>query len=374
MRFSKPSRVIVHGNVRWCIRRPKAFGGGREYCETETEAEQRVKAWRKEINSSHREFVKLHPQDQAMVLGLLAQFDGDVVKLKAAAEIGLSKVASKKLVPDALKEFHADHKAGTERKKAVGFYLSHFEPQFKDETVSTIEALDIQRWLDSRGWGGKTFNDCRQVLGQFWKYCIRRRWASVNPIPEIPVQKVPRHLIAIYTPEELGTMLNRLAKRRPLFVPAIALCAFAGLRISEMARVTWEQVNEALGTGWLELTAAQVGKTSTARAVPILPNLRAWLEKYRQPSGLVLPETWKNKKAKLGELGSFISRLSGVAWKENALRHSYGTFRFKIINDVGQVTDEMGTSLHKFEKHYRSKSKRVTIETARDFFTISPSA
>lgn len=374
MRFPKPRRVRVHGNVRWLVRRPKPLGGGREYFETKDEAEKRVGEFRKSIGSTVREVAKLHPQYQALLLGLLADFDGDVPRLKAAAEAGKSKVATEQSVSVAIARFKADHHAGESRKRNVAFYLEHFGYEFGDRNVSQVETLEIERWMNGKGWGPKTLNECKQALGQFWRYCIQSKWAATNPATAIRTRRVPRHLIAIYSTDELRAMLDGLAKRRPLFVPTVAIGAFAGLRISEIARLTWPEVNKGLECGHIELTPHHVGKTGIARLVPILPNLRAWLEAHRQQSGLVLPETWKNKKAKLGELGSFIARLSGVAWKENALRHSFGTYRFKAVDNVGQVCDEMGTSIQKFEKHYRSRCKTVTTETACAYFTISPAA
>lgn len=374
MRFPKPRRVKVHGNTRWLVRRPKPLGGGREYYGTKDEAEKRIGEFRKSAGSTNREFAKLHPQDQALLLGLIVEFDNDVSRLKEAALAGKSKVATEQEVKTAIAQFKADHHAGVSRKRAVAFYLDHFGYAFGECIISQVEMLDIERWMNGKGWAPKTFNECKQALGQFWRYCIQSKWAVSNPVAAIKTRRTPRHLISIYTPDELRAMLDGLVKRRPLFVPTVAIGAFAGLRISEIARVTWEDVNKALECGYLELTPYHVGKTGIARLVPILPNLRAWLEKYRKQSGLVLPEKWKNKKAKLGELGSFIARLSGVPWKENALRHSFGTYRFKDIDSVSQVVDEMGTSIQKFEKHYRSRCKTVTTETAKDYFTISPAA
>ena len=61
-----------------------------------------------------------------------------------------------------------------------------------------------------------------------------------------------------------------------------------------------------------------------------------------------------------------------MKWKQNAPRHSFGTFFFKVCRDPGQVVSEMGTSLQKFEKNYWHKSRTVTEQMAQDWFKIFP--
>jgi hypothetical protein len=43
-----------------------------------------------------------------------------------------------------------------------------------------------------------------------------------------------------------------------------------------------------------------------------------------------------------------------------------------MTGDPAAVADEMGTSLTKIEKHYRNRSKGVTLNDAKDWFSILP--
>lgn len=371
MRFPKARRTQVHGNVRWLVRTPKTLGGGREVFETKEAAEKKIAELRKNIGSVAREFHLLPRKAQTGLLLLLEKFDGDIDRLTQAAEDGKRKLVTKKPIADAVKAFNTDMAASERRKSAVAWVLEQFRLSFGERYVHEPEELEIRRWLNDRQWGPKTFNVNLQALRQFWKYCIKSRWTTESPVKEIPSQRVPRSIVPIYDPEELAAMLKGLEARRSLFVPAIAIGAFAGLRITEISRLKWEQVNDGLKTGHLHVEAWQT-KTKEARMVPILPNLRIWLEKYCESSGLVLPDKWKNKPAKLEELPKFITRLSGVKWKPNALRHSFGTYRFKVLNDVAQTVDEMGTSIEKFERHYRNRLKMITKEQAEKYWRIVP--
>lgn len=367
----------MHGKVRWLVRKPKPLGGGREYCQTKGEANSRIKEFRQSANSTTKEFAKLSSGEQAALLGLLAQFNGDVWRLKEAAESGPQLAARAVHAQDAITQFDADHKPGAVRKRNLMHILNRFALKFGTRLTAEIDTIEIERWMNGHKWGPKMWNDVRQALNQFWKYCVKRlKCATINPAADIPVKTVPRSIVPIYQPDELQEMFDGLADEAVELIPAVALSGFAGLRLSETARLTCEQVRAAIKVGHLEIKTWQAGKTLQARMVPIQPNLKAWLEKYLPKSGPVLPERWtqptKTKENRMDELGRYIERKTGVEWRANGLRHSYGTYRFKITSDAGEVIDEMGTSLRNFERHYRKRSKIVTRETAEAYFGISP--
>jgi hypothetical protein len=58
--------------------------------------------------------------------------------------------------------------------------------------------------------------------------------------------------------------------------------------------------------------------------------------------------------------------------KPNAPRHSFGTYQIRLTGDPAGVADEMGTSMLKIESHYRNRSQGVTIEQAKEYFSILP--
>jgi len=115
--------------------------------------------------------------------------------------------------------------------------------------------------------------------------------------------------------------------------------------------MTWTQINRALVTGFIELQAADT-KTGRRSNCSGTDNLRAWLIQYRREAGSILPAYWlsqsKSGAFRLAEITRYISRTTGVVWKDNAPRHSYGTYLFKLKKDPGLVTAAMGTSWKSF--------------------------
>ena len=64
------------------------------------------------------------------------------------------------------------------------------------------------------------------------------------------------------------------------------------------------------------------------------------------------------------------NKLKPVQWKNNALRHSFISYRVAQIQNVNQVALEAGNSPAIIFRHYR---ELVTSEQAREWFSIVPS-
>jgi len=64
-----------------------------------------------------------------------------------------------------------------------------------------------------------------------------------------------------------------------------------------------------------------------------------------------------------------LQKLKPVAWKHNALRHSFISYRVADIQNVNQVALEAGNSPAMIFKHYR---ELVTPDEAKTWFGIVP--
>ena len=90
----------------------------------------------------------------------------------------------------------------------------------------------------------------------------------------------------------------------------------------------------------------------------------AWLEPLRKAEGPLccLP----NLHFRLNYLGD----KAGIGWRQNALRHSYASYRLADTPDAARVALEMGNSPEKLFRHYR---ELVTPDAAKEWFAIMPS-
>jgi hypothetical protein len=74
----------------------------------------------------------------------------------------------------------------------------------------------------------------------------------------------------------------------------------------------------------------------------------------------------------LDDITKYISRKTGIVWRDNGPRHSFGTYHFKKFKDAGATVAAMGNSLAKFQRHYWNRSNTITEDVAREWFSILP--
>jgi integrase len=134
----------------------------------------------------------------------------------------------------------------------------------------------------------------------------------------------------------------------------------AGLRSAEILRLKWENVN------WPESVIeihGKVAKTGTRRLAPLVPAAAEWLRDYKNARGPVIGAI------KLYERLEKLSESTGVAWKQNALRHSFCSYRMATLKDAPRVSYEAGNSVRIIQRHY---DKVVTESQGTAWFSIMP--
>ncbi len=257
--------------------------------------------------------------------------------------------------------------------------LSHFIGYFPNAQLTDVDAAMLTDFVGQHNkvWKPKTSNDILAVISLLYREAQLRRWVpqDFNPTKKVVRRKEIRSPIHIFEPWEARQLLSRLAEESSDLVPAIALWLFSGLRRAEIARLMWRDIQRAFKTGYVFIEAAKT-KTGKERTLKLTENLRDWLLKYQKHDGTVMPGWWlmKTKSAndRLAELPRFLTRKTGIVWRTNAPRHSFATYHFKLHDNHGEATKEMGTSLKQFEKHYWCKADTVTREAAEEWFSIRP--
>jgi integrase len=203
----------------------------------------------------------------------------------------------------------------------------------------------------------------RGALATLFAFAAARGHVPRNANPVADTETVNTNgdgAIEIYTPDQMRALLKHAAKD---FVPVLALGAFAGLRTAEILRLEWRKDID-LERGFITVPASKA-KTASRRLVPIQPNLKLWLVPYRRRKGKV----WKeSEKVLLGARGKTV-KAAGVAWRDNALRHSFCSYRLASIQNAGQTALEAGNSPAMIFKHYR---ELVRPNEAVEWFTIEP--
>jgi integrase len=189
-----------------------------------------------------------------------------------------------------------------------------------------------------------------------------RRTAAqkVRPIME------PRSEVVIWSPAEARLLINGFQQLSPHWLPLVSLSLFAGLRTSELLRSNFEAIKfdqRAI------VVSRTITKTRSSRVVPMSENLATWLAPYRDRVGPIRgPHCEKTSENLLSSAMRLVRHETKLARKDNAGRHSYGTYRVALIKDYGTVSFEMGNSVRQVRQSYYSPQ----LESAgRAYFQIA---
>jgi len=228
--------------------------------------------------------------------------------------------------------------------------------------ISTLSTADVQRWLDSLKLAPQTARNFRTVLYTLFSFAEKRSYILKGSNPVADTERISTNgtgAIQIYTPSEMAELLKHAPEE---FLPFVALGGFAGLRTAEIERLACSDIDL---TGGFIHVAAEKAKTRSRRLVPIQPNLAQWLAPLAQQQGQV----WKGTLNSLKEARAATVKAAKTPWKDNALRHSYISYRLANIQNAAQVALEAGNSPSMVFKHYR---ELVKPETAKAWFAIAP--
>jgi len=112
----------------------------------------------------------------------------------------------------------------------------------------------------------------------------------------------------------------------------------------------------------------KAAKTSKRVRIPLGSDLLFWLAVA--PRKTERPErVWQHSKAWFFEAMRNAASDAKIKWKQNALRHSFISYRLAVVPDVNRVALEAGNSPQMIFRNYR---ELTTPEQARTWFSISP--
>jgi len=229
--------------------------------------------------------------------------------------------------------------------------LGRFALSFGEEMIAAISASRIDQWLRGLGVGAVTRNTFRRRLAALFSFAKRRGYVTENPVADVERAKERETEIAILSVNDLARLLECASSD---MLPFWAIGSFAGLRRSEIERLTWSEVD--FDADVIEVKASK-SKTASRRLVRVQPNLAKWLAPYRTRIGRVCPLALQRK---INEDRDRAGLRAG--WPQNALRHSFGSYHLAQFNDVAKLALEMGNSPATIFRHYRQLVKPKQAE------------
>jgi integrase len=280
-----------------------------------------------------------------------ARHHGKGIKRKSVA-LAVDKMIERKTTKGVSELYLAD----------LRYRLGVFKEAFHCD-VNAITADDVAAFLDGLKLSPRSHNNFLCALRTFFRFAQKHDWLSkeIDLLTLVEKRNGKPTPVEIFTPPELAALLKHAS---PQVATCIALAAFAGLRAEEILRLDWADIERQ--PGFIEI-AAHKAKTATRRIVPLSKNLSRWLAIAPRNGDCV----WPHSKAWFFEALRNAADSAEIKWKQNALRHSFITYRLADIQDVNRVALEAGNSPQMIFRHYR---ELATPEQAHTWFAIAPEA
>ena len=205
-----------------------------------------------------------------------------------------------------------------------------------------------------------------RYVRQFFKWCVEEGYCSKNPTDHITFT-VKKSEVTILAPCQVVELFRLVETQFQEMVGFYVLCVFAGLRPSEAQRVNWNDIN----FEGKEIYVNSDGKTGARRF--ILENektqdtdaLWVWLNHFKSIRGGQPFNPTKNHERTQKKIRFTV----GFQWSQDVLRHSFGTYYYNLIHDLGKVVHDMGNSEIICKRHY---VREVANSATKEFWAIRP--
>jgi integrase len=238
-------------------------------------------------------------------------------------------------------------------------YICEPSPQVLKSWLTRLRSKDGQPLTAT------TKNNVKNNLSVIFGYAKEHDWLKANPIAEVKSfndHRIKTKPPGILTPEEARLLLE---KAEPEIVPFFAIGLFVGLRVAELERLDWSEIDFSDKT---INVSAKKAKTAQPRWPEMSENLIEWLLPYRKTDGPIAPKPGRQGRIERAR------RAAGIAeWgndKANALRHSFCSYHLALHKDAGLTAHEAGHMDSKtVYKHYNN---RVKPPAAERYFAIRP--
>lgn len=266
------------------------------------------------------------------------------------------------LVSDAVgKMLSAKAAAGRDREYllTLRWFYNRFLPSVTGKTMAEITTPDVNTFLESIAGSPVYRNGFRRVLSTLFSYGIKNGYCTLNPATNAERAATFDKPPGIVTPAQAAAILSA-SKGDMLAYHAIGF--FAGLRVAELHRLDWSDVD--LAGGYVHVSAENA-KTRARRLVPILDPLRAWITPVAKTSGKI---TQKNFKPRLHAT----RKAAGITeWPANGMRHSFVSYRLADTGNAALTALEAGHDQAILFRHYR---ELVKPKDATRYFSIRPAS
>jgi integrase len=262
---------------------------------------------------------------------------------------------------------------------SYSYTLESVAQPLTDRMLSELKTTDFEQLLENKGPTSTRMH--RANLRAFWRWASKapREWCDVKVLESLEVARTSNDAdIRILTPDDVEALLRAAEAEGPATAASYAIAIFGGVRMAELARLTWGDV----GGDHIEI-GKSISKKHSRRLVPVCATLKAWLDAYRcivDPEIPITPPSWAevSKSARRRAGWDVAARMlkkppkpTRGPWPANACRHTCASVQVSIGTPLESLIFAFGHSggHDMLRKHYVS---RLTRKDALKILSLRP--
>ena len=231
-----------------------------------------------------------------------------------------------------------------------------------------------------RAW---TADDCRSVLSDafptpyarrkghcilngLFLYARRRGWCSSNPMDTLSRPRVSEREIAVLSLPQVRSLVRAAAaEKHSGALAAVLLMLWCGVRPTEMARLTWGEVDPDNGCLYLR---GKHSKTGGPRHIPLRPVILHELRRIRREltpaaDARITPPNWTRHWRELRVAAQL------HPWRPDTLRHSFASYHCRHFQNLTSLQLEMGHSDQRLLQTRYINLRGLTAQAAAAFWS-----
>jgi len=334
----------------------------------------------------------------------LPRRDGELVLTRlskqqiAEAELAFHQLAGRPLLPavrfyvenyrepsirvalsKALDEFLESKKASNCRPdtiRSLDYKVGSFVAKHAEKSVSDVSPIDISAEIHRAELSPVSKSNVRRALHTFFEWCSTRKpqaYCSENPVKSIAPIKVDREEPQILPLDGVKRLMQAAeAHKQGVCIPYVALGLFCAIRPTELARLSWNEIDVKAGTVTI---GAKLAKMRQRRIVDIPKNALQFLAPHALSKTPIKGMNWRRDfdavKAASGYGGRAGEQAELKPWTADVMRHTGISHHLAQHQHEGKTATWAGNSPDVVQRHYK---RLVNKNDSKAFWAIVPMA
>ena len=243
----------------------------------------------------------------------------------------------------------------------IKYHVGKFADYFRNKAFKTITVDDLNNYLNSIE-SLRTRHNCRANLKAMYQWALTKGYTSFMPEYKGTVADGTKKILAkhfnktpnFYSPDELKRLFE---EAHWTMVPWLIAANYSGIRLAEIARLKWSDIDWDEGAFVLK---TEITKTNKRRYAYFPPGVKDGLKEIAMQA-----ELRKMTKLVHGNLFKRVKKLreaAGIAYKQNGHRKAYITYAMALTRNAQEIAEQCGNSAAVIQSTYKGLAPKTIAE------------